>query len=86
MLWASFSEGGYTEGLAISESGKLDGPWAQQKEPLYKEVGGHGMVFTTFEGKLMMVLHSPNNKESRPRIFEMEDTGNTLLVKKELKE
>jgi hypothetical protein len=44
------------------------------------------MVFTTFEGKLMMILHSPNNKESRPRIFEMEDTGNTLRVTKEFKE
>jgi len=86
MLWASFSDGGYTEGIAISESGKLDGPWAQQDEPLYKRDGGHGMIFTTFDGKLMMVLHSPNDKVSRPRIFEMEDTGNTLQVTKELKE
>ena len=86
MLWASFSEGGYTEGIAISASGRLSGPWVQQDEPLFKQDGGHGMVFTTFEGKLMMVLHSPNNKESRPRIFEMEDTGNTLKVINEFKE
>jgi arabinan endo-1,5-alpha-L-arabinosidase len=86
MIWASFSEGGYTEGISISNSGKLAGPWTQQDEPLYNQDGGHGMVFTTFEGKLMMVLHSPNNKESRPKIFEMEDTGNTLRVTKEFKE
>ena len=36
------------------------------------------MLFTTFDGKLMMVLHSPNDREARTRIFEMEDTGETL--------
>jgi len=86
MLWTSGGYKGYTQGIAISESGKLAGPWSQQTVPLYELDGGHGMVFTTFDGKLMMVLHSPNNRESRPRIFEMEDTGNTLRVVKELKE
>lgn len=86
MLWTSFGTEGYTQGIAVSESGKLAGPWAQQTDPLYKNDGGHGMVFKTFEGKLMMILHSPNNKNSRPRIFEMEDTGNTLRVVKEFKE
>lgn len=84
MLWASGGAEGYTEGISISESGKLAGPWNQQAEPLYGQDGGHAMVFTSFDGKLYMVLHSPNNKESRPRIFEMEDTGNTLRVLKEL--
>ena len=41
------------------------------------------MLFTTFDGKLMMVLHSPNDREARPRLFEMEDTGETLKVTKE---
>jgi len=86
MLWASGGVGGYIEGISISESGKLAGPWTQQTEPLYGQDGGHAMVFTSFEGKLMMVLHSPNNRESQPHIFEMEDTGNTLHVVKELKE
>jgi beta-xylosidase len=83
MLWTSGGYTGYTQGIAISESGKLAGPWKQQEEPLYKEDGGHGMVFKTFEGKIMMVLHSPNSMGSRPRIFEMEDTGETLKVLKE---
>jgi len=34
----------------------------------------------------MMVLHSPNNRESRPHIIEMEDSGDTLRVKKELQQ
>ena len=41
------------------------------------------MLFTTFDGKLMMVLHSPNGPAARPRISEMEDTGDTLKVVKE---
>lgn len=85
MIWASFSETGYTEGIAISESGKLTGPWKQQDEPLYTADGGHAMLFKTFEGKLMMTLHSPNSRDARPHIFEMEDTGNTLKIMKELK-
>lgn len=83
MIWASFGTGGYTEGIAISDSGKLAGPWRQQAEPLYSQDGGHGMLFTTFEGKLMMVLHSPNSGSTRPRVFEMEDTGETLKPVKE---
>ena len=81
MIWSSFGSGGYTTGIAISASGKLAGPWTQQAEPIYAKDGGHGMIFTTFEGKLMMVLHSPNNsKQTRPRIFELEDTGETLRI------
>jgi arabinan endo-1,5-alpha-L-arabinosidase len=85
MIWASFSETGYTEGIAISESGKLKGPWVHQAEPLYKADGGHAMLFKTFDGKIMMALHSPNSRVERPHLFEMEDTGNTLQIVKELK-
>jgi arabinan endo-1,5-alpha-L-arabinosidase len=84
MIWASYGEGGYTEGVAFSETGKLAGPWIQQSDPLYSNDGGHGMLFETFDGKLMMVLHSPNNRNSRPHIFEMEDTGDALKIKREL--
>lgn len=83
MIWTSFGRGGYTVGLAISDSGKLAGPWRQQAEPLYDQDGGHGMLFTTFEGALMMALHSPNNRAAQPRLFEMEDTGATLRVVRE---
>lgn len=80
MIWSSYDATSYMVGLAISDSGKLAGPWRQQDEPLYTEDGGHGMLFTTFEGQLMMVLHSPNNRDAQPRIFDMEDTGETLKV------
>jgi hypothetical protein len=81
MIWSSFGDGGYTTGLAVSALGKLAGPWTQQAEPLYSKDGGHGMLFDTFDGKLMLILHSPNGgPDVRPRMFELEDTGETLKV------
>ena len=83
MIWTSGGYTGYTVGIAISDSGKLAGPWKQQAEPVFAKNGGHAMLFTTFDGTLMMVLHSPNGPGARPRIFEMEDTGDTLRIAKE---
>ncbi|MGH7575976.1 MAG: glycoside hydrolase family 43 protein [Longimicrobiales bacterium] len=81
MLWSSFSETGYTVGLAISESGRLAGPWVQQREPVYRDDGGHPMLFTTFDGRLMMSLHAPNSgPDQRIHFFEMDDTGETIRV------
>ena len=80
MIWTSGGYTGYTVGVAISDSGKLAGPWRQQDEPVYQKQGGHGMLFTTFDGRLMMVLHSPNNPQAQPHIFELEDTGETLKI------
>jgi arabinan endo-1,5-alpha-L-arabinosidase len=80
MIWSSFSHTGYMVGVAVSDSGKLAGPWRQQAEPLYSADGGHGMLFKRFDGQLMMVLHSPNKNTERAKIFEIEDTGETLRV------
>ena len=83
MVWSSFTETGYTEGIAISDFGKLAGPWRHQAEPLIATNAGHGMLFTTFDGRLMNVLHSPNDRRAQPKIFEMEDTGETLRIVRE---
>lgn len=82
MIWSSFSSTGYTTGVAVSDSGKLAGPWKQRAEPLYSADGGHGMLFKRFDGQLMLVLHSPNKLAERARLFEIEDTGETLRVTK----
>ena len=58
-LWAGFSDEGYTEGLAVSQSGALQGPYAQLP-PLFKKDGGHGMLFNTFDGRTLLTLHRPN--------------------------
>ena len=59
MLFSSFSESGYTQGLARSVTGKLSGPW-EQLEPLFRENGGHGMLFRSLEDTLLLTLHTPN--------------------------
>jgi arabinan endo-1,5-alpha-L-arabinosidase len=83
MVWSSFSTGGYTTGVAISKSDKLAGPWIQQAEPIYTADGGHPMIFRRFDGQLMLTLHTPNNSPlTRQKIFEIEDLGDTLRVKK----
>lgn len=83
MIWSSFGTGGYTVGIAISASGKVRGPWTQQAEPLFADGGGHGMIFKRFDGQLMLVLHQPNDGgRERARLFELEDTGDTLHIKK----
>jgi arabinan endo-1,5-alpha-L-arabinosidase len=80
MLWSGFSATGYTTGIAISDSGRLAGPWRQQAEAVYAADGGHPSLFTRFDGQLMMVLHAPNKDTERVRFFEMEDTGETLRI------
>lgn len=86
MIWTSGGKSGNALGIAISDSGKLAGPWRQQEDPVYKDNGGHGMLFKTFDGRLMMILHSPYNGNTRPHLFEMEDTGETLRIVKEITE
>jgi len=66
-------------GVAISDSGKIAGPWRQQDEALFVN-GGHGMIFKSFEGELMLLLHSPYWGDTRPKILDLEDTGETLKV------
>jgi arabinan endo-1,5-alpha-L-arabinosidase len=80
MIWSSGSPTGYATGIAISDSGKLAGPWRQQEEPLYADDGGHGFIFERFDGQLMLVLHSPNRATERALLFELEDTGETLRI------
>lgn len=85
MLWTSWVYSDYVQGVAYSESGTLDGPWVQQKEPITPPNFGHGMMFRTFEGKLLMSVHSHKSVNGRtiriPHLFEMDDSGDKLVVK-----
>lgn len=77
-LWASFSEGGYTEAVAVSDNGEIDGNF-RQTEPLFMKDGGHGMVFKGLDGKLYLTLHSPNTPlEERPHFHEIIEENGTL--------
>lgn len=78
-LWASFSEHGYTEGVAVSDNGEIDGRFAQA-EPLFMQDGGHGMVFRAMDGQLYMTLHSPNiHLQERPVFYALNENSSRLV-------
>lgn len=71
MLWSSYRDapedpdvpGGttgdgheYVQTWAVSRSGELTGPW-EQRDVLVGGRAGHGMLFDTFEGRTVLVLH-----------------------------
>ncbi len=78
MLWSSFGEHGYAMGMSTSENGIM-GPWTHIPEPLFKQNGGHGMVFK-FKDKVYVSLHYPNTPTGmeRPLFIEVEDVGDKL--------
>ena len=63
MLWTSWVDDVYTQGVAYSQSGTLDGPWTQEPQPITPPNFGHGMLFKTLEGQWMMSVHSHKNVE-----------------------
>jgi hypothetical protein len=84
VIWSSRAhDQTYELGVAISDSGKLAGPWRQEDAPLYASNGGHGMIFNSFDGRLMLVLHAPDGCGPQPHLFEIEDAGETLRIVKE---
>ena len=68
MLWSSNGTEGYAISYAVSEGGIL-GPWKQTEEPFFGKDGGHGMLFTTLEGQLMLSIHAPNNTPDERPLF-----------------
>ena len=81
MLWSSFHRRRYAQGVARSSSGEITGPWRQDPEPLYAEDGGHGMLFRTFEGRLMLTLHTPNDFTlERPLFLPIRELDGRLAI------
>jgi hypothetical protein len=88
MLWSTYEKntagedgtvsGGYVQTYAVSKSGDLQGPWEQQR-PLVREDSGHGMLFRTFDGRLMMILHRPFDN-ARGKLYETQFQGHELRV------
>ncbi len=93
MLWSNFiTADGYAVGIAHSSNGEIDGKWTHELTPLYNTGsgyeydGGHGMLFTTLDGRLMLSIHSPNSSDevkTHAVFYEVEDTGNTIKLKTE---
>ena len=86
MIWTSWIYDVYTQGVAYSTSGTLDGPWTQEERPITPPNFGHGMLFRTLNGKLLMCIHSHKNINGRyrriPHLFEADLSGDKLAIGK----
>lgn len=81
MTWSSWSEKNYAVGVAFSESGDIMGPWKQIETPLFKEDGGHGMVFKALDNSIYFCLHNPNEKlKEHPCIYKMSYDNGTIAL------
>lgn len=89
MIWTSWIYNVYTQGVAYSESGTLDGPWIQEPNSITPPDFGHGMLFQTLEGKWLMSVHSHKDVNGVyirvPHLFEVDLSGDKLKVGKEYK-
>lgn len=87
MIWTSWIYDVYTQGVAYSESGTLDGPWVQEEQPITPPNFGHGMLFRTFDGQLLMSVHSHKDINSHfhrvPHLFKVDDSSDKIVVKEE---
>lgn len=92
MLWSNnIPTAGYSVGIARSSNGEIDGEWSHDLFPLYTKGkyhaldGGHGMIFETPDGRLMLSIHSPNSSTEENMthaiFLELEDTGSTVTIK-----
>ncbi len=84
MIWTSWVYNVYTQGVAYSTSGTLDGPWEQQAEPITPPNYGHGMLFRDFSGRLLMSVHSHKDVNGVyirvPHLFRIDLSGDRLKV------
>ena len=83
MLWSTWGKERYLQAVCYSESGKISGPWVQEPEPFLANNSGHGMLFRTFEGKLLYVVHHVEGDGPRkPQFWEVDDSGDKLVLLK----
>ena len=71
-------------GVAYSKSGRLEGPWIQEKEPLTPPNHGHGMIFKDLEGRNILSAHSHSEINGRyvrrPVFWEIDLTGDKRRI------
>lgn len=88
MIWTSWRDDVYTQGVAYSESGTIFGPWTHEPEPITPPNHGHGMLFKTFDGRWLMSVHSHDSSTGRyvrkPCLFEVDLSGDRLVVGKKI--
>ena len=80
MLWSSWGENRYAQGIAWSESGSIKGPWIQEEKAFKGDNSGHGMLFKTFEGQLLYSVHHDGGTGRKPEIWTVDASGDNLIL------
>ena len=87
MLWSNGSPDGYC--VAVASADRVTGDWRQHLARLYVKDkrhpldGGHGMLFTDKDGRLLLSIHSPNDGSVGPahaQFLPVRDLGYTLAL------
>ncbi|MEI6578798.1 MAG: glycoside hydrolase family 43 protein [Eubacteriales bacterium] len=92
MLWSNGDvNGNYCVGIAKSRNSEITGTWAHGFEPFYSvnryfdTDGGHAMMFTDLNGRLLLCMHSPNRSDATTHetatFLEIVDKGDMLELK-----
>ena len=69
MLWSTWGDERYLQGICYSASGTIAGPWIQEKEAFLANNSGHGMLFRQFDGTLRYIVHhSEGNGPRKPQL------------------
>ena len=86
MIWTSWVYDVYTQGVAYSKSGRLDGPWEQEPAPVTAPGFGHGMIFKDLKGQSLMAVHSHKKVNGqtvrKPHLFVVNLQGDKLSVER----
>ncbi len=80
-IWSTFTDSGYSELISRSDNGDIDGNWSIDSAPLSAFHGGHGMIFKTFDGDAMFVMHLPNDDPlERAVLYRLIDDGDNIKL------
>ena len=80
MLWSSWGENRYAQGIAWSESGSIKGPWIQEEKAFKGDNSGHGMLFKSFDGQLLYSVHHDGGTGRKPEIWTVDASGDNLIL------
>ncbi len=82
MFWSKYRDEKYMVITTRSKSGKIDGEWTHDTEPLWTDDGGHAMVFKDFEGNLKIAFHvnSTKHPNEHPVIYNLEDNNGVFRI------
>ncbi len=81
LIWSSFTDKGYVQAACYSDNGDISGNFCHDIPLVSEKNGGHGMIFTAFDGKTYLVLHHPNqNPLERPVLTEIREKDGHLEI------